>query len=174
MDVFSNINDIAKQLGVSPSTIKKYYLAIEKQGFRFRRNQQGRVMLSSDDVKLIRAVMQIKNEEGETIETAVTKILSSITGVTVITDEEIHTEPETSIDVTVMTEEFDKMKELLLKQQEQINQLLEEQQSNKKLLETDVNSRDKKFMELTREIQEVKKMIAADQEKTFWQRLFNK
>jgi DNA-binding transcriptional MerR regulator len=177
------IDEMARTLDMSPSTVKKYYLLVEQHGYRFKRNQQGHVMFSEQDLQLFRKLIQMKNEPGITLPKAVEKVMSLITDITVITDEVItDTTP-----ITVMTEKFETLKELFLNQQHQLNLLIKDQQEKKILVESNVSRRDELLMQSIRETQEVKKMllslkeveeaikeIASERQKRWWQRLFRK
>nr|WP_180236349.1 DUF3967 domain-containing protein [Bacillus wiedmannii] len=176
--IYVKIDDVAQTLGMSPSTVKKYYLLVEQHGYRFKRSQEGHVLFAENDIKLFQTLIQVKNQKGMTLPKAVEQVISSITDVTVIT-EEVMTD---TTNMTVITEDLNQMKEFMMKQtemlqnqQEQINSLLLEQQQSKKLLENNTSKRDELLMQSIRETQEVKKMLAAVQEeskKKWWQKLF--
>jgi DNA-binding transcriptional MerR regulator len=185
MQVYRGVEDVAKELGMSPSTVKKYYLLIEQHGYRFRRTQQGQVMFTDYDVQLFRKLIQLKNEPGMTLQKAVEKVMSLITDITVATDTTDMSDTKDIVDpttMTVITEDLNQLKEILAKQhellqiqQQQINKLIQEQEKNQKRLESGVSERDKLLMQSIRETQEtkrllleVKEQIAAAQEKKWW------
>lgn len=169
--IFLKIEDVSNRLGVSPSTIKKYYLLLEQKGFRFRRNNQSHVMFSEQDVMMFRKLIQLKNEPGITVNKAVEIIAQSVTDITdiiVTTDENVTNMKDMSVMTGYIEELKDvmlKQQELFVKQQEQINYLVSEQEENKKRLIESVSDRDKLLMESIRETQEVKKMILELNEK---------
>lgn len=181
MTVYIRIEDVSDILGMSSSTVKKYYLLIEEHGYRFKRSQEGHVLFSESDIQLFKKLIEVKNQKGMTLPKAVKRVISSMTDVTVMTDE-IMTDTTDITAITVMTEDIGQIKEIMLKQnqmlmsqQEQINSLLIEQQQSKKLIESNSTKRDELLMQSIRETQEVKKMLAAasqESKKKWWQKLF--
>ncbi|WP_170958677.1 DUF3967 domain-containing protein [Bacillus wiedmannii] len=179
--IYVRTDDAAEALGMSPSTVKKYYLLVEQHGYRFKRSQEGHVLFTENDIQLFKKLIQVKNQKGMTLPKAVEQVISSITDVTVITDE-VMTSTTDITSITGMTEDISQIKEIILKQnqmlmaqQEQINSLLSEQQQSKKLIESNSSKRDELLMQSIRETQEVKKMLAAatqESKKKWWQKLF--
>ncbi|NEW03271.1 MerR family transcriptional regulator [Bacillus megaterium] len=75
MNKYLKVEDVANLLEVTPSTISKYYLLFEKNNYRFKRNNQGNLMFSDNDVELFRELIQLKNAPGFTVEKAVVQLL---------------------------------------------------------------------------------------------------
>ncbi|KAB2489988.1 MerR family transcriptional regulator [Priestia endophytica] len=75
MSTYLKVGDVADLLEVAYSTITKYYSLFEKNHYRFRRNNQGDLMFSDDDVKLFRKLIQLKNTRDFTVEKAVLHLL---------------------------------------------------------------------------------------------------
>lgn len=75
MYTYLKVEDVANLLEVTPSTISKYYLLFEKNNYRFKRNNQGNLMFSDNDVELFRELIQLKNAPGFTVEKAVVQLL---------------------------------------------------------------------------------------------------
>lgn len=114
MNVFAGVDDVARELGLSPSTIKKYYLLIEENGYRFTRSRTGKVIFSERDLEIFKRLIQIKNEKGIKVVDAVKTVISSITDVTVWKESAVATEfEEPPVDITVMKETMEQMHEII-------------------------------------------------------------
>jgi DNA-binding transcriptional regulator YhcF (GntR family) len=171
-DVFVGVNDIANMIGISPSTIKKYYLAIEERGYQFRRNLQGQVMFNEDDLDLFRKLIITKNQPGVTIKQAVEKVLADITDITTFNPKD----KKPDVDMTVMMEQFNQLKEMFLTIQKDLHEIKQEQHASKKLIESQQLEKPDyaEMMDQTNKMfKEVMEQLAASQEKKgFWSRLF--
>lgn len=174
MDVFEKVEGVAKIIGVAPSTVKKYYLLFEQEGYTFKRSHEGYVLFSNHDIELLKELIMLKNQAGMTVNKAIKEIVKSevITDTTDVTD--------TTTDITVMTKQvatvmtdISELKELIKQQ----NELIRQQQ---KYIDERLEQRDRKLMDSLRESQEERKailQIAAAQEekkKGFFARLFGK
>ncbi len=177
--VYENVAQIAKRLKISPSTVKKYYLLIESYNcYAFKRDERERVIFDDYDVGLLQRLVELKSMPQVTLEDAC-KLLLEEEGLTV-----------KSKDITVITPLSDDLKELLQElkgtvelqqkqlqnQNEQIAQLTTLLESQQKLLthsnaieKQQVTDRDKAVMTVMRELQEVKQMVAASNEKKWYQ-----
>lgn len=177
--IYENVSQIAKRLKVSPSTVKKYYLLIESYNcYAFKRDERERVIFDDYDVGLLQRLVELKSMPQVTLEDAC-KLLLEEEGLTV-----------KSTDMTVITPKSDDLKELLSElkstvelqqkqlqnQNEQIANLMSLLESQQKLLvhsntveKQQVTDRDKAVMTVMRELQEVKQMVAASNEKKWYQ-----
>lgn len=71
-----DVVSIADILGVSSSTVKKYYLLIEENNnYRFQRNTIGRVIFTDEDLNLFLRLVSLKNEPGMTVKKAVEQLI---------------------------------------------------------------------------------------------------
>lgn len=177
--IYENVSQVAKRLKVSPSTIKKYYLLIESYNcYAFKRDERERVIFDDYDIGLLQRLVELKSMPQVTLEDAC-KLLLEEEGLTV-----------KNINMTVITPKSDDLKELLQElkgtvelqqkqlqnQNEQIDQLTNLLESQQKLLihsdtieKQQVADRDKAVMTVMRELQEVKQMVAASNEKKWYQ-----
>lgn len=175
MNVYVRIEEVANAIGLSPSTVKKYYLMIEDQGYRFKRNNQGQLIFSNEDIEMFQRIIILKNEPGMSVQKAVEKVVTSITAMTVYKEREDNQEVDQAVKelLEVLDKKFDshlsKVTEILLKQQDEIKALKEEQQSSKLLLEENIEDRDKKLMESIRLLQDVKEELATAKSKKWWE-----
>lgn len=99
-----NVDDLANHLGVSSSTVKKYYLLIEERGYKFKRNIQGNLSFTKDDLELFKIIFKLKSEPKSTVNKAIDKALEVITDTTDITnDVNVSHEANFSKDIGNMT-----------------------------------------------------------------------
>ncbi|PGM63510.1 hypothetical protein CN947_08920 [Bacillus cereus] len=177
--IYENVSQVAKRLKISPSTVKKYYLLIESYNcYAFKRDERERVIFGDYDLKLLQRLVELKSMPQVTLEDACKLLL----------EEEGLKAKDT--DMTVITPELDDLKELLQElkstvdiqqrqlqmQSEQITQLTSLLESQQKLLmdsnvieNKQIIDRDKAVITVMRELQEVKQMIAANNEKKWYQ-----
>ncbi|MFB2350849.1 DUF3967 domain-containing protein [Priestia megaterium] len=175
MEFYEKVDGLARAIGVTTSTAKKYYLLFEEHGYNFKRNQQGQLLFSQDDINLFKELMLLKNEKGMTVPKAVKEIVKDkvITDTTDITDITVITKQVT----TVMTE-LDELKQLVKNQ----NEIIEKQQEDFKkqflkqeaYIKDSLEQRDKTLITTLREMQESQKEIAASlsgekNKKKWWQ-----
>ncbi|WP_439873380.1 DUF3967 domain-containing protein (plasmid) [Bacillus mycoides] len=177
--IYENVSQIAKRLKISPSTVKKYYLLIESYNcYAFKRDERERIIFNDYDVRLLQRLVELKSMPQVTLEDAC-KLLLKEEGLTV-----------NNKNMTVKTPGSDDLKEVLRElkdtvelqqkqlqnQNEQIAKLTNVLESQQKLLthsnnieKQQVTDRDKAVMTVMRELQEVKQMVAASNEKKWYQ-----
>lgn len=177
--IYENVSQVAKRLKISPSTVKKYYLLIESYNcYAFKRDERERIIFDDYDVKLLQRLVELKSMPQVTLEDAC-KLLLKEEGLTV-----------NNTDMTVITPGADDLKEVLRElkdtvelqqkqlqnQNEQIAKLTNVLEAQQKLLthsntieKQQVTDRDKAVMTVMRELQEVKQMVAASNEKKWYQ-----
>lgn len=176
MDVLEKVDGAAKIIGTTPSTVKKYYLLFEQEGYKFKRSQEGHILFSNHDIDLLKELIILKNQPGMTVLKAVKEIVRDevITDTTDITN--------TTMDITVMAKqvttvmtEITELKQLVKEQNEFIRQ-------QQKYIDDRLEQRDRNLMAAIRDSQEVKKQLmqiavareAEKNKKGFFARLFNK
>ncbi|PEO56539.1 hypothetical protein COI41_20810 [Bacillus toyonensis] len=177
--IYENVSQVAKRLKISPSTVKKYYLLIESYNcYVFKRDERERIIFNDYDLRLLQRLVELKSMPQVTLEDAC-KLLLKEEGLTV-----------NNTDITVITPESDDLKKVLRElkdtvalqqkqlqnQNEQIAKLTNVLESQQKLLthsstieKQQVTDRDKAVMTVMRELQEVKHMITASNEKKWYQ-----
>lgn len=177
MSVYVRIDEIASAIGLSASTVKKYYLLIEEQGYRFKRNNQGQLIFSEQDFEMFKRIVHLKNEPGMSVQKAVEQVVTSITAMTV------YKEKEDSVitGMSALMKELNDIKEFMEKQnryidhQEEINkELMKELKSTKMYVKESLEERDKTLKLSLKETQEVKQMMAAAKDTKKWWRFFLK
>ena len=181
LNIYETIPQVSKKLHISPSTLKKYYLLIESYDcYNFTRNQKGQVLFEEKDVDLLKRLIVLKQQPNVTLEQACKQVLEE-TGLYEKSSKETDINTTTNTDMTVMTdmtvitEQLSGLRQIIEEQHKQIQQLtkqIEQQNEQTKLLQANENEREKErhdnLMQLIREIQEVKKELAAAKEKKWW------
>ncbi|EJR28745.1 DUF3967 domain-containing protein [Bacillus mycoides] len=191
--------DVAEQLGIQSSTLRKYADVLEKEGYAFIKNERGHRKYRESDVMVFRKVINLKNDTDMTLENATKQIVSWHQGVEVLPLErhEVERYEEPDFNATPLQAMIQDQKEVIEKQNyllQELNKRLAEQdqrftqresellsaiqsiQDSQKLIATNSSedvaknqSRDEMLMQTIREVQEVKKMIAASKDKKWFE-----
>ncbi|WP_141639734.1 hypothetical protein [Staphylococcus gallinarum] len=147
------VDDLAKQLSVSSSTIKKYYLLIEERGYLFHRNKQGHITFSQDDLRLFRNIFEIKSQPKTTVNSSIDQALKSLNRSNFIDNQPVLPDAINLKEATEISKKLSslslhienqeqtiKKQNALIKQQgELLHELVKINQQNKDLLEQDSN-----------------------------------
>ncbi|PFB89774.1 DNA-binding protein [Bacillus thuringiensis] len=191
--------DVAEQLGIQSSTLRKYADVLEKEGYTFIKNERGHRKYRESDVMVLRKVINLKNDTDMTLENATKQIVSWHQGVEVLPLErhEVERYKESDFNATPLQAMIQEQKEVIEKQNELLQELtkrLTEQdqrfvqresellsaiqsiQDSQKLIATNSGEdiaknqgRDEMLMQTIREVQEVKKMLAASKDKKWYE-----
>ncbi|MEH7752138.1 DUF3967 domain-containing protein [Bacillus toyonensis] len=166
-------SEVAKNLGIGSSTLRKYCLALEEVGYPFERGNNNSRIFYHKDVATIERLVTAMNKKNVTLEQAINLAITSTEEneiATAVTDDVANTEQ-----IKALTERIERLEQLNL----ELIQRLDRQ--SKFLQETDAKriireeQRDIQLMQVLREIQDSKRLIAAsEQKKTLWSRLFGK
>nr|WP_011264089.1 DUF3967 domain-containing protein [Bacillus mycoides]CAI40612.1 hypothetical protein [Bacillus mycoides] len=191
--------DVAEQLGIQSSTLRKYADVLEKEGYTFIKNERGHRKYRESDVMVFRKVINLKNDTDMTLENATKQIVSWHQGVEVLPLErhEVERYEELDFNATTLQTMLQDQNEVIEKQNELLQELskrLIEQdqrfaqresellsaiqtiQESQVLIATNSSEdvvknqeRDEMLMQTIREVQEVKKMIAASKDKKWYE-----
>ena len=191
--------DVAEQLGIQSSTLRKYADVLEKEGYTFIKNERGHRKYRESDVMVFRKVINLKNDTDMTLENATKQIVSWHQGVEVLPLErhEIERYEEPDFNATTLQTMFQDQNKVIEKQNEllqELNKRLVEQdqrfaqresellsaiqtiRESQTLIATNTSEdmaknqgRDEMLMQTIREVQEVKKMIAASKDKKWYE-----
>ncbi|EJV74188.1 DUF3967 domain-containing protein [Bacillus cereus] len=191
--------DVAEQLGIQSSTLRKYADVLEKEGYTFIKNERGHRKYRESDVMVFRKVINLKNDTDMTLENATKQIVSWHQGVEVLPLErhEVERYEEPDFNATPLQAMIQEQKEVIEKQNyllQELNKRLADQdqrftqresellsaiqsiQDSQKLIATNSSEdiaknqgRDEMLMQTIREVQEVKKMIAASKDKKWFE-----
>ncbi|NWK72571.1 DUF3967 domain-containing protein [Bacillus paramycoides] len=183
--------DVAEQLDIQSSTLRKYADVLEKEGYTFIKNERGHRKYRESDVMVFRKVINLKNETEMTLENATKQIVSWHQGVEVLPLDrhEVERYEEPNFNATPLQAMIQEQKEIIEKQNyllQKLTKRLDEQdqrftqresellsaiqslQDSQQLIATNNSEdmaksqgRDEMLMQTIREVQEVKKMLAA-------------
>lgn len=191
--------DVAEQLDIQSSTLRKYADVLEKEGYTFIKNERGHRKYRESDVMVFRKVINLKNDTEMTLENATKQIVSWHQGVEVLPLErhEVERYEEPNFNATPLQAMIQEQKEIIEKQNyllQELNKRLDEQdqrftqresellsaiqslQDSQKLIAANNSEdmaknqgRDEMLMQTIREVQEVKKMITASKDKKWYE-----
>ncbi|OUA54558.1 DUF3967 domain-containing protein [Bacillus thuringiensis] len=191
--------DVTEQLGIQSSTLRKYADVLEKEGYTFIKNERGHRKYRESDVMVLRKVINLKNDTDMTLENATKQIVSWHQGVEVLPLErhEVERYEESDFNAIPLQAIIQEQKEVIEKQNELLQELtkrLTEQdqrfaqresellsaiqsiQDSQKLIAMNSRAdiaknqdRDEMLMQTIREVQEVKKMLAASKDKKWYE-----
>ncbi|PDY47491.1 DUF3967 domain-containing protein [Bacillus pseudomycoides] len=192
-------SDVAEQLAIQSSTLRKYADVLEKEGYTFIKNERGHRKYRESDVMIFRKVINLKNDTDMTLENATKQIVSWHQGVEVLPLDrhEVERYEEPDFNATTLQTMIQDQKEVIEKQNELLQELtkrLTEQDQRFIQRESELLSaiqtiqefqaliamntsedmaknqgRDEMLMETIREVQEVKKMIASSKDKKWYE-----
>ncbi|MED3539325.1 DUF3967 domain-containing protein [Bacillus toyonensis] len=191
--------EVAEQLNIQSSTLRKYADVLEKEGYTFIKNERRHRKYRESDVMVFRKVINLKNDTDMTLENAIKQIVSWNQGFEVLPLErhEIERYEEPDFNATPLQTMIQEQQEVIKKQNyllQELNKRLAEQdqrfaqresellsaiqsiQDSQKLIATNSSEdiaknqgRDKMLMQTFREVQEVKKMIAVSNDKKWYE-----
>ncbi|MED0906788.1 DUF3967 domain-containing protein [Bacillus nitratireducens] len=157
-------SEVAKNLGIGSSTLRKYCLALEEAGYSFERGNNNSRIFYHNDVATIERLVAMRKKNLR-LDQAIYLAMTSVTKNEVAITEHIKT----------LVERIKRLEQLNLELIQRFDQ------QSKLLQETDVQhiireeQRDVQLMQVLREIQDSSRLIAAlEQKKLFWSRLFGK
>ncbi|CAI8812741.1 DNA-binding protein [Bacillus pseudomycoides] len=199
MKTFYSPSDVAEQLAIQSSTLRKYADVLEKEGYTFIKNERGHRKYRESDVMVFRKVINLKNDTDMTLENATKQIVLWHQGVEVLPLDryEVERYEEPDFNATTLQMMIQDQKEVIEKQnvllQELTKRLTEQDQrfiqresellsaiqtiqESQALIAMNTSEdmaknqgRDEMLMQTIREVQEVKKMIAASKDKKWYE-----
>lgn len=199
MKTFYSPSDVAEQLGIQSSTLRKYADVLEKEGYSFTKNDRGHRKYREVDVLVFRKVINLKNDTDVTLDNAAKQIVSWHQGVEVLPLErhEIDRYEEPDFNATTLQTTLQEQNKVIERQNELLQELtrrlaeqdqrfaqreselmsaIETIQESQKLIATNNSediaknrNRDEMLMQTIREVQEVKKMLAASKDKKWFE-----
>lgn len=147
-NVYSS-NDVAAILKIQDSTLRKYAIMLEEQGYKFHKNSQGHRGYFNNDVIALKKLIEIKKHPDMTLKQACVAVISWV---------KEQDKSETATDNITTPQRYN---ERLFEQFEEFK--LQQVQFNKELLD-ELKKRDQTLLAAIRESQQEKLMIAATQE----------
>lgn len=166
-------SEVAKNLGIGSSTLRKYCLALEEAGYPFERGNNNSRIFYHEDVATIERLVTAMNKKNITLEQAINLAITSVEEneiATVAIDKVADIEH-----IKALTERLERLEQLnldLIQRLDLQSKLLQEIDAQRIIRE---EQRDIQLMQVLREIQDSKRLItASEQKKSLWNRLFGK
>lgn len=144
--------DVAKRLSIEPVTVRKYSQMLEEQGYSFKKDEKRWRHYSDNDIKFLEYLCNMK-AMGKSLEESVKHVASLYQSSLSISQADISLQSE------------DILLEFIRSQHEFNKKILERLEAQEKRQ----TERDENLIKALRESQEVKKQIAATQQKKWWQ-----
>jgi hypothetical protein len=159
-------SDVQKLLDVDESTLRKYALVMEKNGYKFHKNKRNHRGYFDKDVVALRKLLEFNEQEDMTLERSAKAVMTWVqeqyVTVSVTSEEPAQNGGER---YNEMIERLKRLEEQGEQQREFNRQLLEELHKRDDYIRKRDEERDANLIHLIRETQETKKLIAATEEK---------
>jgi DNA-binding transcriptional MerR regulator len=155
-------NEVAERLGMGKSTLRRWCLELEKQGYTFTKGEQDSRAFLEQDVLLLEKIKKLQSK-GSKLEQAIEQALS-----------EKEQAPPTPMN-TPSSPELDLQAERRKLKQELLQEIKQELLGTEQRILKRLEERDQLLMQHVREVQETKLLLAATEEKKSWiAKLFGK
>lgn len=175
--------EVADNLGIVSSTLRKWCLLLEEGGYTFDRNDKDQRIFYEHDVMTLRAVKKLTQKDHMTLANATKKAIQQAKSREFVTPTDTEEKGVAERDINSDIERDGTINKLLahIEQQERFNrelldrldrqqQYIEERDKRDRMLiesrEKRVEERDRRLMEIHRETREMRDMIAAAKEET--------
>ncbi|TKI43430.1 DUF3967 domain-containing protein [Bacillus mycoides] len=159
--------DVATMLKIQESTLRKYCIMLEEQGYHFHKNEHGHRGFMDNDVITLRKLIEIKSHPDMTLKQACNAIMTWV-----------KEKDMSEVDTDVITgneqhdERYKELKEMIQQQNEMLKQMAVKMDEQQRYIDERLERRDQQLMSAIRESQEEKRVlleIAATQKKKWWQ-----
>ncbi|MDV2583480.1 MerR family transcriptional regulator [Alkalibacillus haloalkaliphilus] len=163
--ILRTAGEVATMLDLKNSTLRKYCITLEKAGYKFSKDDRGYRSFNHDDITILERFIKHKNYSGMTVEQSAKAVVDIFRGA-VVSSGDIQSQQEEERHNAVTKDELEefmkkqekfnqhlleKLDERLSKQEQQmdtqqryVEQLLEERQNDRQLLES-MNDKKKWF-----------------------------
>ncbi|MDE3841221.1 hypothetical protein C0966_18400 (plasmid) [Bacillus methanolicus] len=172
--------DISNIVGIATPTVRKYAQALEKEGYVFTRNENGFRIFVDEDIEILQQMKQMSNESGMNI----VRIASTLINQrkqnqvdTIQNESEVATpvKSEAKEEEILNIDRIDKKYEALLKEIQELKQLVREQQA---YIDERLEKRDQMITQSIRSLQEQRQALleasTSKEKRGFFARLFAK
>lgn len=149
-------HEVAERLQMGKSTLRRWCLELEKQGYVFSKGEQESRAFTERDVLILEKVRKLHNEGGK-LEYVIKQVINE--------QEQVLLTPQStpySVDIDWQAERAQLKQELLA-------EIKQELLSSEQRIFHRLEDRDQLLMQYVRETQETKKIMAATQQKKWWQ-----
>lgn len=156
-------SDVADVLGIQESTLRKYCLLLEKSGYEFLKNENGHRAFFDNDLIVLKKMIKLKTSGDMTLEEAVKSVVAWNKGNDItVSDME---EKRYIARYNDLLEEF---KTFQQQQMEFNRELIAEVRNQREYINERLEERDRMLVESMRQTLEIRREIAAAEEKKWW------
>ncbi|MBY0078513.1 DUF3967 domain-containing protein [Priestia aryabhattai] len=148
-------SEVAVVIGISNSTVRKYSIALEEQGYKFHRGISNSRVFYDKDILMLKRIMKIMSRKNMTLKQAIDLAVSSVDDEGVTTPVMVEEQP----DEQGVTDK-ERMKQL----ERMYANLAHQFQEQQRMLFEREAKRDELLTSAIREMQETKRLIAVTQE----------
>jgi len=148
--------DVADVLQIQESTLRKYCLLLEKQGYEFLKNEQGHRAFFDNDLIVLKKMIKLKNDADMTLEEAVKSVVAWKNGNDIALSD--------TKEMSYIARYNDLLEEFKTFQQQQMEfnrELIAEVRSQREYINERLEERDRLLVESMRQTLETRKEIAA-------------
>lgn len=180
--------EISLTLDIGDSTLRKWCIALENQGYQFIRNDQNKRVFVDANIVVLRHFKELVQNHSMQLNNAAMLVIDRFgkgtfsQGTDIVPTENTRDLERSNEEVISKLTNYIEQQEERFEKQEQFNRtLLERLDQQQQYIEERLNKRDETLVQSLREVQETRKLIAAAEEKReeenkkgFLQRLFGK
>lgn len=149
-------HEVAECLQMGKSTLRRWCLELEKQGYIFSKGEQESRAFTKQDVLILEKIKELQSE-GKKLEHAIKQVLSEQEQVLLTSQSTPY-----SVDIDWQVERAQLKQELLA-------EIKKELLSSEQRIFHRLEDRDQLLMQYVREMQKTKKVMAATSQKKWWQ-----
>ncbi|MDF9626868.1 DUF3967 domain-containing protein [Bacillus cereus] len=149
-------HEVAERLQMGKSTLRRWCLELEKQGYIFSKGEQESRAFTKKDVLILEKIKELQSE-GKKLEHAIKQVLS----------EQEQVLP--TLQSTPRSVDIDWQAERAQLKQELLAEIKQELLSSEQRIFHRLEDRDQLLMQYVREMQETKKIMATTLQKKWWQ-----
>lgn len=167
--------DIADLLGIGTSTLRKWCLQLEKDGYTFLRDEHDRRAYTEHDVIALRFFQELSKDKGLTLENASIAVVSKFNRVenASVTISAMSPNERSNQRYNELVEKVEELIEYNAKQDAFNQALIERLDKQQQYIEESLKRRDEQLVNAIREVQETKKLLAVtNEEKKKWWRFW--
>lgn len=152
--------EVAEALQISDSTLRKWCLTLEKNGYKFTRGTNNSRAFVERDIIMLRRLKELVQNRGVTVDNAANAIVLSLEGntgtggVQGTNEVVVHDSQEPAIFAELLLERQERLEELN-------RQLIEKLEKQQRYIDERLEKRDANLMEAMRQVQETQRLIAA-------------
>lgn len=166
-------------LDIGDSTLRKWCIALEKNGYEFIRNEKNSRVYIENDLVVLRHFQNLIKQHNMQLDNAAVLVIDRFGKgafeVSTVTVPSVKEENQRDLERS-NSEDIEELKQLVMKQNELIKDLINRMDQQQKYIDDSLNRRDERLTKTIEESMETRKLIATaeNERKSFWYKLFGK